>query len=47
MLSLLETIKDLGKPPGELGPATIVGSATYNLLIISAISVVAVRGPPK
>ena len=29
---------------GELGPGTIVGSAAYNLLVISALCVVAIDG---
>ena len=29
---------------GELGPGTIVGSAAYNLLVISALCVVAIEG---
>lgn len=47
LLSVIETVQNLGKPPGELGPSTIVGSAAFNLLVISAISVIAVNGPPK
>ena len=43
-LSVLEAIKDLGKPAGELGPSTIVGSAAFNLLVISGASIYAV-GP--
>lgn len=42
ILSVLEALKDLGKPSGDLGPSTIVGSAAFNLLIISAVSIVAV-----
>lgn len=44
ILSVLEALKDLGKPSGELGPSTIVGSAAFNLLIISAVSIAAVGG---
>lgn len=44
-LSVLEAIKDLGKPAGDLGPATIVGSAAFNLLVISGASIYAVGGP--
>lgn len=29
--------------PGELGPSTIVGSAAFNLLLISAVSIYAVN----
>jgi len=41
LLSVLETVQNLGKEPGELGPSTIVGSAAFNLLVISAVCVVA------
>ena len=37
LLSVLETIQNLDKVPGELGPSTIVGSAAFNLLCISAV----------
>jgi len=43
LLSVIETCQTLGKEPGQLGPSTIVGSAAYNLLVISGISVVAVK----
>ncbi len=43
LLSCIETISFLGKAPGELGPSTIVGSAAFNLLVISAVSIVAVK----
>lgn len=46
-LSVLETVTTLGEPAGELGPSTIVGSAAFNLLMISAASVVAVGEKPK
>jgi len=42
LLSVYETIISLDTIPGELGPSTIVGSAAFNLLIISAVSVMAV-----
>jgi len=32
----------LGGEPGELGPSTIVGSAAFNLLVISGVSILAV-----
>ncbi len=35
----------MGSTPGELGPSTIVGSAAFNLLVISAVAVVAVKSP--
>lgn len=48
LLSCIETVQNLGLPPGELGPSTIVGSAAFNLLVISAISIISVKGPePK
>ena len=43
ILSILETVMNLGKCPGELGASTIVGSAAYNLLVISAVSIYAVN----
>jgi len=46
-LSVLETCTTLGEKAGELGPSTIVGSAAFNLLCISACSVVAVGDEPK
>lgn len=42
MLSVIETLLTLGSVPGELGPSTIVGSAAFNLLVISAVSIAAV-----
>ena len=42
ILSVLEAVKDLGKPAGDLGPSTIVGSAAFNLLVISAVSIIAI-----
>jgi solute carrier family 8 (sodium/calcium exchanger) len=42
MLSVIETITLLGYVPGELGPSTIVGSGAFNLLIITAVSIMAV-----
>ena len=32
LLAIIETSQTLGKPPGQLGPSTIVGSAAFNLL---------------
>ena len=43
LLSVIETVQNLGKCPGELGPSTIVGSASFNLLVISAVSVYSVN----
>ena len=42
-LNTIETLTTLGAKPGELGPATIVGSASFNFLIISAVSILAVN----
>ncbi len=43
LLSIIETLQTLGVKPGELGPSTIVGSAAFNLLVISAVSIMAVN----
>lgn len=43
LLSVIETLVGLGKCPGELGASTIVGSAAFNLLVISAVSIYAVN----
>lgn len=43
LLAVLETIANLGACPGELGASTIVGSAAFNLLVISALSIYAVH----
>lgn len=42
LLSVIETITTLGDCPGELGPSTIVGSASFNLLVISGVCIYAV-----
>jgi len=42
LLALLETSIKLDQCPGQLGAATIVGSASFNLLIISGLSIYAV-----
>ena len=43
LLNVIETLGTLGSKPGELGPSTIVGSASFNFLIISGISIFAVN----
>ena len=43
LLALLETVTKLDKCPGQLGAATIVGSAAFNLLVISGLSIYAVN----
>lgn len=47
LLSIIETTKDIEATPSALGPSTIVGSAAFNLLIISAVSIVSVGDEPK
>ena len=47
LLSVLGTVSDLEVEPSALGPATIVGSAAFNLLVISGLSIVAVGDKPK
>jgi solute carrier family 8 (sodium/calcium exchanger) len=42
LLAVVETVGSLGKCPGELGASTIVGSAAFNLLVISGLSIYAV-----
>lgn len=42
LLATMETVGTLGEPAGELGPATIVGSASFNLFMISAICLLSV-----
>ena len=45
ILSLADTMGTLGEIPSELGPQAIVGSAAFNLLVISAVSIMAVEEP--
>jgi len=44
LLSVISTLKDIRAVPPELGPSTIVGSAAFNLLVISGVSIIAVGG---
>lgn len=44
LLSVISTLKDIEAVPPELGPSTIVGSASFNLLVISGVSILAVGG---
>jgi len=44
LLAVIEGWLTLGAAPGELGPSTIVGSAAFNLLMISAACIVALPG---
>lgn len=47
LLSVIEQLKSLGEPAGELGPASIVGSGAFNLLVISGVSILSVDEPKK
>lgn len=47
LLSVIETLSGFNKCPGELGASTIVGSAAYNLLVITGVSVYAVNDGVK
>jgi len=47
LLSVIGTVQDIEAIPSKLGPGTIVGSAAFNLLIISALSIIAVDETPK
>jgi solute carrier family 8 (sodium/calcium exchanger) len=47
LLSIIEAVKVLGEPAGPLGVFSIVGSGAFNLLVISAVSIVAVDKPKK
>ena len=47
LLSVIGTVRDIEALPSKLGPSTIVGSAAFNLLVISGLSVVAVGEEPK
>lgn len=42
ILNCVETISTLGETPGELGASTIVGSAAFNFLVISGVSIYSV-----
>ena len=43
ILSVADTMGSLGEIPSVLGPQAIVGSASFNLLVISAVSIMAVK----
>ena len=45
LLSIIETVTSLGGAPGRLGASTIVGSAAFNFLVISGVSIMAVQSP--
>ena len=42
LLAIYETTVTLGDTPGELGPSTIVGSASFNLFVITAICILTI-----
>ena len=42
LLSVVGTVQDIEGLPSKLGPSTIVGSAAFNLLVISGVSILAV-----
>lgn len=44
LLSVIDTLNTLGQTPGELGVFSIVGSAAFNLLGITAVCIVCVPG---
>ncbi len=43
ILSVASTLSTIDDMPSELGPQTIVGSGAFNLLVISAVSIMAVE----
>lgn len=47
LLSTVQTLSDLDGIPSVIGPSTIVGSAAFNLLVISGLSILAVDETPK
>lgn len=47
LLSVIEALKTLGEVAGELGPSSIVGSGAFNLLVISAVSIMACEEPKE
>ena len=40
-LCFFSTLSDIDKPPNSLGPMTLLGSASFNLLIVGGISIIA------
>lgn len=43
LLSVIDTLNTLGDTPGELGVFSIVGSAAFNLLAISAVCIICIE----
>ena len=42
MLNIIQAIEDLGSTTGNLGAGTIIGSVSYNTLIITGVSIVCI-----
>lgn len=47
LLNVLQTAQYINEEPPVLGPSTIVGSASFNLLVISGVSIIGVGEQPK
>ena len=47
LLNVLQTAQFISEEPPVLGPSTIVGSASFNLLVISGVSIIGVGDEPK
>ena len=47
LLNVLQTAQFISEEPPVLGPSTIVGSASFNLLVISGVSIIAVGDEAK
>lgn len=47
LLNVLQTAQFISEEPPVLGPSTIVGSAAFNLLIITGVSIIGVGEEPK
>lgn len=47
LLSVVGVVTALGEPADELGPSSIVGSAAFNLLVISAVSILSIGDEVK
>lgn len=42
-LAIVETVKQLGKEQGELGPSVIIGHSAFNLLIGLSVAIFAIN----
>jgi len=47
LLSIVDVVTKIEETPSELGPQTIVGSAAFNMLVISAVSIMSVTEVKK